>query len=165
MPAGTNHDVWTQGNRSVRMMQAALNEDFEIEAKFESQPTQRYQLQGLLVEQDVDNFLRVDLYNDGSNLRLFAARFVGGVPTALINQTISASSTLYLRLTRVGDQWTPQYSSDGVSWTSGGSFSHALSVSAVGVFAGNAGGNPAYTAVVDYFFNTAKPIEPEDGSN
>jgi hypothetical protein len=40
-----------------------------------------------------------------------------------------------------------------------------LAVSQVGVFAGNAGSNPAHTAVIDYFFNTALPIIPEDADN
>jgi regulation of enolase protein 1 (concanavalin A-like superfamily) len=164
VPAGTNHDVWTAGNRSVRIMQPALDEDLETEVKFESEPTQRFQMQGLLVEQDADNFLRLDFYSDGSALWVFAARFVGGVPTTLINQPIASSSELYLRLTRQGDTWTPQYSDDGVSWNPLGSFTHALNVSAVGVFAGNTGGNPAHTAVVDYFFNTFAPIVPEDGT-
>ena len=163
VPAGTNHDVWTAGNRSVRVMQPAADDDFEIEVKFESQPTQRFQSQGLLVEQDPQNFLRLDFYSDGSVLRLFAARFVNGVPTTLRNQTLTAAPTLHLRLTRQGDTWTPKVSYDGVSWIGVSGFSHALAVTSVGVFAGNAGPNPpAYTAVVDYFFNTASPIVPED---
>ena len=44
-----------------------------------------------------------------------------------------------------------------------GSHTYGLTVSAVGVFVGNAGGKPAYTAAVDYFFNTLEPIVPEDG--
>jgi len=39
-------------------------------------------------------------------------------------------------------------------------------VSQVGVFSGNFGSGgvvPAHTTLVDYFFNTASPIIPEDG--
>jgi hypothetical protein len=164
VPAGANHDVWTGGNRSVRVMQPSLDENLEIEVKFESQPTRRFQMQGLLVEQDPQNFLRVDFYSDGSSLRLFAARFTGGVPQTLLNQVIAGHPNLYLRLTRQGNIWTPQHSSDGTNWTVLGSFTQAMTVSKVGVFAGNAGANPAYTAVVDYFFNTASPVVPEDGA-
>ncbi|MEZ5591614.1 MAG: hypothetical protein R3F53_13230 [Gammaproteobacteria bacterium] len=117
-------------------------------------------MQGLLIEQDADNFLRVDFYSDGTQLWLFAAHFVNGVPSTQLNQAVTRGSTLYLRLTRQGDQWTPHYSYDGSSWTTASSFTHTLQVSAVGVFTGNAGSNPAYTAVVDYFFNTAAPIVP-----
>jgi hypothetical protein len=68
----------------------------------------------------------------------------------------------------VCDQWTAQYSYDGLSWTLATSFSHALTVSSVGVFAGNFDDTvldpnpPAYQAVVDYFFDTSSPIVPED---
>ncbi|MCB0189859.1 MAG: hypothetical protein KDE31_36555, partial [Caldilineaceae bacterium] len=37
-----------------------------------------------------------------------------------------------------------------------------LPVSQVGIFAGNAGRNPAHRAVVDYFFETRNRISPED---
>jgi hypothetical protein len=41
------------------------------------------------------------------------------------------------------------------------SFARALTVTLVGPFAGNAGTNPpAYTALVDYFSNTAFPVAP-----
>ena len=163
VPAGTNHDVWTAGNRSLRIMQPALDENMEIEVKFESEPSQAYQLQGLLIEQDSDNYLRVDFYSDNTNLRMFAARFEGGVPTVITNETITGGTALFLRLTRQGDAWTYQYSDDGSNWTGAGNFTYGLSVSAVGVFVGNGGGNPAYTATVDYFFNTWNPIVPEDG--
>jgi hypothetical protein len=39
-------------------------------------------------------------------------------------------------------------------------------VTSIGPFAANhsgSGNSPAYTAQVDYFFNTASPIDPEDG--
>ena len=39
-------------NTALRVMQPAADEDFELEVKFESEPTQAYQSQGLLVEQD-----------------------------------------------------------------------------------------------------------------
>ncbi len=163
VPAGTSHDVWTGGNRSARAMQSAQDEDFQIEVKFESEPTQRYQIQGMLVEQDANNFLRFDVYSDGAALHVFAATFSNGVPSTVFDQTISSAPTTYLRLTRVGDEWTAQYADDGSTWTTAGIFTHTLAVSTVGVFAGNTGNNPAFTAAVDYFFDTAAPIAPEDG--
>ena len=38
------------------------DEDFGIEAKFLSTPTQHHQMQGLLIEQDADNWIRFDTY-------------------------------------------------------------------------------------------------------
>jgi hypothetical protein len=45
-------------------------------------------------------------------------------------------------------------------------FSETLTVSSVGVFVENDdnGNAPAYTALVDYFFETSSPIVPEDGT-
>ena len=46
-----NHDIWNT-NRAARVMQDVADEDFSLEARFLSTPTQRYQMQGYLVEQD-----------------------------------------------------------------------------------------------------------------
>ena len=55
VPQGTLHDVWTNGNDSVRIMQPASNTDFEVDVKFESSVTEKFQLQGIIVEQDAAN--------------------------------------------------------------------------------------------------------------
>ncbi len=161
VPEGTAHDPWVV-NTSLRVMQPATDEDFEIEVKFESLPTEKFQSQGLLVEQDAGHFIRFDLYSDGISLLVFSAVFADGSPITQLNQAITASSIQYLRLTRTGDVWTEHYSLDGQSWTTVASFTQSLQVSSVGVFAGNFDPSPAYTAVVDYFFETSSPIEPED---
>jgi hypothetical protein len=133
--------------------------------KFESLLEARYQMQGILVEQDAGNFLRFDFYGNNSNTQIFAAKFVDGSPTALVNTSIGTAgiNPLYMRVTRIGDQWTLMYSLDGENWTVAvEGYSHALVVTGVGVFVGNAGSNPAYTGVIDFFFNTGNPITPED---
>ena len=165
VPSGTSHDVWSSGNFAPRIMQSAGDTDFEIEVKFESGVGEQYQLQGLLVEASPGNFLRFDFYSDGSSTRLFAASFTNGIPSVKKNSSILPKSVapLYLRVTREGDQWTSAYSEDGINWATHTTFSYSLSVTSVGVFVGNAGASPAHTAVVDYFFNTASPINPEDG--
>ncbi len=170
-PANVSHNIWLEGNRSVRVMQPTQNGNFEIVAKFESVVTQRYQMQGLLAEQDARNFLRFEVHHDGTHTQLFAARFVNGVPRAVITGVILTDGTpTHLRVTRVGDQWSFSYSYNGTTWTSGGSFIHALAVTKTGVYGANHGTPPsrpapAHTAIVDYFFNSAAPIVPEDGDN
>jgi regulation of enolase protein 1 (concanavalin A-like superfamily) len=165
VPAGTSHDVWTGGNFAPRLMQVAEDTDFEVEVKFESTPAQKYQMQGLIVEQDAGNYLRFDFHHDGKNLRAFAASVTGGKASVKASKVIAGGNPLYLRVKRAGSQWTHYYSYDGVNWTANVSFTRAMTVTGVGPFAGNAGkpAPPAYTAVVDYFFNTASPIVPEDG--
>ena len=171
VPANISHNIWLEGNRSARVMQPTQNGNFEIVAKFESVVTQRYQMQGLLVEENAGNFLRFEVYHDGTHTQLFAARFVNGIPRALISGVLLMDGTpSHLRVTRVGDQWSFSYSYNGATWTSGGSFIHKLAVTKTGVYAANHGTPPArpapaHTAIVDYFFNTAAPIVPEDGQN
>lgn len=165
VPAGASHDPWTI-NTAPRLMQVANNTDFGLEVKFESQPQLRYQEQGLFIEQDADNWLRFDVYSDGAATRIFAASRTAGAMSTRISKVIVAGAPLYLRVVRSGSQWTQSYSYNGSTWLTAGSFSQPLSVSAVGPFVGNFGtGNnaPAFTAAIDYFFNLAAPVVPEDG--
>ncbi|HYE36122.1 FG-GAP-like repeat-containing protein, partial [Methylocaldum sp.] len=161
VPSG-DYDVFNT-NRGARVMQDALNGDFEVEAKFLSRPTQRFQLQGILVEQDANNWLRFDTYHDGTNLRIFIGVTINGVSKQVVNRVVAAAAASYLRVTRTGDVWTLKYSADGSTWTTTGEFTHVLNVTKVGPFAGSTGTSPGYTAQVDYFFNTAAPIANEDG--
>jgi hypothetical protein len=193
VPAGVSHDVWEE-NLAPRIMQPANDRDFEIEVKFESGLSQMFQMQGVLIEEEEDeNFLRFDFYGNGSDTYIFAAGFSNGTPTSMVNDVITGTNAapLYMRVRREGDLWTQSYSFDGENWTTSVSFTHPLTVTAVGAFVGNAGsqqdaivpsvmhgapmtavkafvGNadsspPAHTGYIDYFFNTASPIVPEDG--
>ena len=163
IPAGQPHDVWTAGNDAIRLMQNVVDQDFVAEVKFDSQPAERYQIQGILVEQDNGNFLRFDYLSDGAGLRIFSASFVNGVPTTRVYDVVSLGAPLHLRVERVGDTWTLLHSGDGLGWTVAVSYVHTLQVNAIGVFAGNTGGSgsPAYTALVDYFVtNAAASVTP-----
>lgn len=163
VPAGTNHEIWWHGNYSPRLLQQAEDSDFQIVAKFLTVPTAKYQMQGIIVQQDEANLIRAELFSDGSDLRFFCATFVNGEPTTRTNQIVPMGQPLYLRVTRNGDVWTVQHGYDGETWNSTVSFTFALTVTAVGPHAGNAGVNPpAFTAEVDYFLNTAFPIPFED---
>ncbi len=166
VPAGTSHDIWDNMYAAPRLMQPTANSDFELEVKFETAVSQQYQLQGIVVEQDNQNFIRFDFYSDGTNINAFAATFTNGIHQNTSKSVIANGQNLFLRVTRSGNNWSASYSADGGSWTSYASFNNfVLDVSATGVFAGNAGNNaPPHTAVIDYFFNTATPIVPEDGS-
>lgn len=169
IPGGINHDVWSTGNDSARVMQVTDNVDFEIEVKFSSHLTRQYQMQGILVEQDGNKFLRFDFYSDGENVRIFSAVFTDGLPSniydSIINPGIGAT---YMRVTRTGNQWTQSYSIDGQNWTNAANHNYAIIVNSVGPFVGNAGSSgpvnsPAFDGRIDYFFNSASPIDPEDG--
>ncbi|HIH32315.1 TPA: DUF1349 domain-containing protein, partial [Candidatus Woesearchaeota archaeon] len=161
VPSGTNHDVWKAGNKAPRIMQNINNTDFEIEAKFESQVTDPNQIQGIIIEQDTDNYIRIDYYSNGINTKLFTAKFINNIPT-IISNIIVPSNSQYLKINRTGNNWLVQYSTDGIDWTTRPLFTHSMTTNKVGVFAGNAVLNPAHTASIDYFFNNQNRIDPED---
>ena len=161
---GAIHSVWTESNTLPRLMQAVEDADFEVEAKFESDLGfgNGFQGQGILVEQDPLNVLRIEFYRSGNKRRVFVASLVGGSANIRLNQNIPLVAPMYFRVGRVGDQWTVWYSLDGASFTQGVSFNQPLTVSSVGIYAANDESAP-HTMIADYFFETSAPISPEDG--
>ncbi|MFQ1701372.1 cadherin-like domain-containing protein [Loktanella agnita] len=154
-------DIWGSNNAS-RIMQDSLDSDLVLETRFLSDPTERYEMQGLLVEQDADTWLRFDIFSDGDEVYAFAASTVNGVSTERIRVEISGGTAPYLRVTRTDDQWTLLHSVDGQNWTTAGSFIQSIAVAEVGVFAGNAGDSTSYTAQIDYFETSLAPLRAED---
>lgn len=176
MLAGSEHDLWENKNQAPRLLQNITNEDFSIEVKFESAVSQRFQTQGVIIEQDSNNFLRFDFYHNGSAVVLFAASFSGGVPTIRINQELAsippAPEGYFMRVIRSGNSWLQRYSFTGNEgdWVDGASFDHAIIATRAGLFGGNVSPDdgqpaPAHTLIADYFFNTAAPISPEDDNS
>jgi len=167
VPAGSNHEVWTTGNHSSRIVQSMPDDNFEIEARFSSSLEQRFQMQGFVVEQDDDNFLRFELYSDGNDVKVLAAVIAGSTAVVETNELLGITAPYYLRLSRQDPNWVLSASSDGETWEVAAAFAQGATVRSVGVFAGNYdedGAAPAFTAVVDYFTNTAAPVIP-DGPN
>ncbi len=125
-------------NNTVRVMQPIIDEDFAIEVKFDSLPTQRFQVQGILVEQDINTSLRFEVYSDGSQLKLYVGNYRNGGSTSLYNKRlIGAAIPLYFRVERVAQLWTFSTSSDGASWQLVTQFSHGLMANEIGVYVGN----------------------------
>ena len=152
LPAGTRHDIWGAVDEVPRLMQSATNEDFEVEVKFDSAVTSGFQLQGLLVQQDAANKLRLEVHHDGGGAHLFVAGWVGGSSSTIHYSDITGAAPAYLRLKRTGNSWTFSHSSNGSAWTTAPSFTFPLTVTAIGPFAGNSGGTPpAFTSSIDYF--------------
>ncbi len=165
-PAGTDHDLWEGKNLAARLMQQTVDRDMDLVVKFSSIPSERYQMQGMIIQQDAANFIRADFFTDGLALYVFAATVNNGVAEEKLTKQISASGPdLYLRMTRVNDRWTQAYSFDGNNWETNGTFVFPLLVQSTGIFAGTAIGtaSPANTVVVDYFSDTATPFVSEDG--
>ena len=169
VPAGSDHDLLPNDNRAPRVMQPANDTDFEVEAKFGSGVDTRYQMQGILVEESPSKFLRFEYYSDGVNTKVYIASYVGAVKTIVYqaNLGLSGISPLYLRVKRADHRWIQSYSNNGTNWIPMRSFPATLSVNSVGVYAANAANltSPQFTGKIDYFFNRASPIIPEDGNH
>ncbi len=160
VPAGSSHDITAAGNFPPRVMQEVNNPQvFELNIKFDSNFQFAYQTQGIQIWQDSLNFLRLEFYTDGTHVSRLAWKFTGGAPNDLGTQQILAlpAGPLFMRITRQGENWTQAWSTDGVTFTSGVSFTHAMTVNRVGLYAGNVGfpdeNAPAFTGLFDYFLS------------
>ncbi len=160
VPGGSSHDLYPPNLFAPRLLQNASNMNFEIEAKFDSSVNERFQIQGLVVQETNQTLIRYDVYHNGSTARIFATTITnGGNASIKTNASVALTAPYYLRVNRSGDLWTLDYSDDGQSWTTATSFSHTMVVNRVGIFSGNhhadPSQSPAFTASVDYFRNTA----------
>lgn len=161
-PEGSNHEPWNV-NRSVRAMRSVENTDFTAVVRFQSVPAKQYQMQGLIVQQDSSNWLRFDVHYDGTRVKAFAAATSGRRSVLRAKKDAQVGASSFVRVTRTGTTYTLATSADGQQWEDAGTFESEIEVDQVGVFAGNAGANPAFTAVADYLFEGNAPIDPEDG--
>jgi regulation of enolase protein 1 (concanavalin A-like superfamily) len=151
VPAGVSHDLWTGAFRAPRLLQATPNVDFDVQVKIDSPMTARYQLQGLVAQQDADDLLRAELHHDGSGVRVFVATFVDGRDAVRAHSSVGFTASFWLRLVRVGDVWTFYASDDGSTWVTVATFTHRMVVNQVGIFVGNHNPNPSHTATFDHF--------------
>ena len=169
VPVSTTHDVWGPESGPFdysvpRIMQSVDDTDFELEVKFDSGVSLTYQQQGVLIEEDDNNVLRLEFLGRDSKTHIFAAKAEDGISSNIggWGRQIADGNVapLYMRVKRVGDQWTQSYSFDKISWTPYVTFTHTISVTAAGVYVGNGtegGISPSHTAAIDYFYNTANP--------
>ena len=176
IPGGSRHEPWTSGNTAPRLLQI-INPTMNLDSwtvKFNSLPAGSnlsYPMEGLFFEQDSLNYLRTDIFSDGTNVYAFAAGFVNGPanPIVYFNIPIPAvNAPIWVNVTRSANQWRVYYSLDGATAFTAGAFEHGMTVNRAGIFAGNSGSSPeAFTCLVDYFQGAlpAKPFlsQPDSG--
>ena len=167
VPAGSSHFTWSGINTTPRIMQAADDVNFELEAKFDSPVTVGYQMQGLRIEQDLDNSLSVQFNHDGRSTVFLYGNVINGVAERPISVTVPDGAPMFVRVLRNGDDWTLSYSTDGNVWTVGFQINRSLNVTAVGVLAGNYANGlaPAHSMIVDEFVRRDLPTiatQPQD---
>ncbi len=171
IPAGSEHNMWNDNADALRIMQPTDNRNFEVEVKFEDLPNAKYQMEGILIEQNANNWLRFDYYHNGQKLIINASKAIGGGATNVRFEAVDpeGSNRAYLKVNRNGNKWTQSYSFNGTDWTTFVVFVQEIEVTSSGIFVGNTaqtpGEEPAFTTRADYFFNTEMPIDPEDQGN
>lgn len=161
VPGGANHDPFLGGNQSARILQRISNVDFDVSAKFDSVPAAAFAGQGILVQQDNGTYLRFEVASTGAQLSVSGASVGGGNETNYFSTPFTGSgSSIWLEVKRVGNTWTLNTSTDGVNYTSAGTFDQPISVSAIGPYTwnynGDTGASPAMTSQVDYFHSAAQ---------
>ncbi len=163
IPGGVVHDLWTNVNSAPRLLQPMNNTDFDVTLKLESSMSGGTQLIGLVVQQDSLNLVRFDFIKSPASFRIYAATIINNVASQRYSVTIPQTNPIYLRVKRGKSVWSSWYSSNGTTWTPAPNFSHTMIAQKIGPYVGNAGTTPpAFTGLVDYFFNTLGPISPED---
>lgn len=185
VPGGTDHSIYGTSYNVPRLMQKINDIDFGVEVKILSAVTQKFQTEGIVVEQDDAShnpvaFLRAEFHFDSANTRFYVAYVdvVNGVNTKLVDEVISPAGTpspapLFMRVQygKSTNTWIFSASVDGSTWVNR-SFTTQIppfTPSQVGIYAGNAhtgsGTVPAHVAEFDTFFNLAAPISPLNADN
>ena len=84
-------------------MQPAADADFELEVKFDSPMTQKWQVQGLLVEESLSRYLRFNFQSDGQSTYVLAASLVNNGPPAT---TVIPASRQRSIISTAESRWT-----------------------------------------------------------
>jgi regulation of enolase protein 1 (concanavalin A-like superfamily) len=158
----------------VRLLQTTADTDFDVIAKFNSRVSGHIAMQGLIAQADDNNYVRFDISSNRTSagieqVRLFVGRITAGSGTSLNFSTLTnPGHPTWLRLTRSGTNWEFRYSFDGTNWTTFHTATIALTVTSVGVFAGNADPTNRYaqpfTAAIDYFHVASAPLADDPQS-
>ena len=150
VPEGT-FDLWNGRTTAPRILQPTADRDFVARAAFGSVPSQRFQMQGLVLEGAGDEWIRVDLFSNGTETRLFAAATQGGKSESVLDVSVDGKDAARLGVERIGDTFTISHSADGETWTKAGSFDREIELARIGVFAGALAKAAGYQARVNSF--------------
>ena len=144
IPAGTAHENLD----SPRILQTCTDTDFVIEIRIDADPVSDKQSCGIVAEQDHNNLIMASI---ASGYFVEVVGIVAGVPSVLANVAATPTFPQWLKLERVGDDWTAAISDDGVLYSDIATVTQAFTIAKAGIFAATAGANPAWNALVDIF--------------
>lgn len=136
--------------------------DYMVETLVEFTPVSNFQLAGLIVYQDDENYLKLGrAFCQGGegcigNGIYFDSYFAGSFADTNFATSTFNPSRIYLRIQRSGDKFTAYFSEDGQNWGEIGQHSSALQPKGVGLFAGQSC-SESIPADFDYF--SISPLE------
>lgn len=136
-------------NHQNLLLQDALSENFEIQTKVTIRPTQNYQQGGLIVFDDLDNYIRLDLlwsdafiddgYKSGEGIELLSEQkgvFTPAWPAWPRAYLKLDNEGVFLKIRKEGVWYDGYYSKDGQQWIRLGSISvPTITNPQVGIFA------------------------------
>ena len=144
-------------------MQTANNSDFEIEAKFQSKLTSAYQMQGIIIQQDNNNYLRFDFSRysqpiQRSMQQVFTAGFAPDNKIHRSNHTRGHSHVHAGKKDREPVE-TDSTRLTASNWTAAANFNQTLTVSISRTLCRKCRhfARQPLPALIDYFFNTSSP--------
>ncbi len=157
-------DINGTANENPRnfILQDLPNGDWTVETRLQASMIHRWQLAGLLVYEDDDNYVKFDIVanNDpatAANLRAELvsernASFGNGGNRSIDLPGTSEDGWWHLRLTRTGNSYEGWISADGANWTSvGAPVTNNASMSSVGLMAIGPQQEKPVTVAFDYF--------------
>lgn len=152
---GAWHTLFNNIKTAPRVMQTTEVQNYAIVAKFDSNPNDAFQAQGILVELDTDNWFKFEIQYNGSERRFFVTETASAISSTIANAGIPSATNHYQRVTRSGTSWTVEHSTDGTSWTLITNHTSTFTTNSMGLYCANFGSNPAFDMVVDNFSVTA----------
>ncbi len=167
VPGGSNHDAEVPALDAVQVIQPIANTNFDVAVKIDSTlvAATKYYGQGLMVEGDAKDYIRFEV-EAGGTLNLSVGTITAGVDTSKVKISPFSGYAVptYLRLTRVGNNYTAYWSANGTTWNQAGTFTDSLAVTGLAPYAWNYSVTPsqapALTATFDWFHNLATSGTP-----
>ena len=145
---GTIMEDYGSDQRNILVTDAPTG-DYQITTKVSISPSQDYQLAGILIYQDDDNYLHLMQVYDSGIWMSFHKESGGNIT---INAIKDSSPTVYLRITRQDTTYQGYYSKDGNAWTLVYTYTRSYTNPKIGLDATNTlPGLPQIPADFDFF--------------
>jgi hypothetical protein len=160
-------ETWAGTFDSVSMYQSVADEDFDVYVKCEGSIVGTSQEWGMLAWESDNNAVGISFYDSAGALKIWKGNILGG-EGATTTPTEITTTPYYIRMTYVEstETFTMWYSQIGGTfpdnWFQAGSpLVHTLVPSRLYLWVGSSA-SVAHTQTLDYFFEAAAVISPED---